>query len=89
MRVWKGKPEGTRHLGKPRTRWDNQVKADLRRIGADMEKVQDRRHILEEAHRWRSQRPTRLPMATGVSVFKSDLILSNDYLGQGLNFPVT
>jgi hypothetical protein len=30
-----GKPEGKRPLGRPRRRWDNNIKMDLREIGID------------------------------------------------------
>jgi hypothetical protein len=30
-----GKPEGKRPLGRPRRRWENKIKLDLREIGID------------------------------------------------------
>jgi len=32
-RVWEGKPNATRLLGRPRRRWEDNVKADLMEIG--------------------------------------------------------
>jgi hypothetical protein len=28
-----GKPEGRRQLGRPRSRWENNIKMDLRKVG--------------------------------------------------------
>jgi len=44
-RVLVGKPEGKRPLGRPRRRWDDNIKMDLREVGGGgdwMELVQDR-----------------------------------------------
>lgn len=51
-RVWMGQPEGRRPLGRPRLRWSDQVRQDLRRLGASLETAEDRqqwRHIVGEA----------------------------------------
>jgi len=32
-RVWVGKPEGRRPLGRPRRRWENDIKMDLHEVG--------------------------------------------------------
>ena len=48
-RVLVGKPEGKRPLGRPRRRWEDNIKMDLREVGEGgdwMELVQDR-------YRWR------------------------------------
>jgi hypothetical protein len=34
-RVFDGKPEGKRPLGRPRHRWDDNIKMDLRETGID------------------------------------------------------
>jgi hypothetical protein len=34
-RVLVGRPEGKRSLGRPRRRWENNIKIDLREIGID------------------------------------------------------
>jgi hypothetical protein len=34
-RIWVGKPEGKRPLGRPRRRWVDNIKMDLREIGWD------------------------------------------------------
>jgi hypothetical protein len=31
-RVWVGKPEGKRQLGRPRRRWENNIKLDLQKV---------------------------------------------------------
>jgi hypothetical protein len=45
-RVLVGRPEGMRPLGRPRRRWENNIKMDLREIGIDganwIQLVQDR-----------------------------------------------
>jgi len=49
-RVLVGKPEGKRPLGRPRPRWEDNIKMDLREVGGDgdwMELAQDR-------DRWRA-----------------------------------
>jgi hypothetical protein len=32
-RIWVGKPEGTRTLGRPRRRWKDNIKTDLEEVG--------------------------------------------------------
>jgi hypothetical protein len=47
-RVLVGKPEGKRPLGRPRRRWEGNIKMDLQEVGGDrMELAQDR-------DRWRA-----------------------------------
>ena len=47
-RVLVGKPEGKRSLGRPRRRWEDNIKMDLGEVGGDwMELAQDR-------DRWRA-----------------------------------
>ena len=49
-RVLVGKPEGKRPLGRPRRRWEDKIKMDLREVGSGgdwMELAQDR-------DRWRA-----------------------------------
>jgi hypothetical protein len=50
-RVLVGKPEGKRLLGRPRRRWEDNIKMDLQEVGGDrgdwMELAQDR-------YRWRA-----------------------------------
>ena len=45
-RVLMGKPEGKRLLGRPRRRWEDNIKMDLQKVGGDcgdwMELAQDR-----------------------------------------------
>ena len=35
-RVLVGKPEGKRPLGRPRHRWEDNIKMDLREVGCDL-----------------------------------------------------
>jgi hypothetical protein len=37
-RVFAGRPEGKRPLGRPRRRWEDNIKLDLREIGVDATK---------------------------------------------------
>jgi hypothetical protein len=44
-RILVGKPEGKRPLGRPRPRWVDNIKMDLREIGVDwVDLAQDRDH---------------------------------------------
>jgi hypothetical protein len=47
-RVLVGRPEGKRPLGRPRSRWEDNIKLDLREVGIDgvnwIRLVQDRVH---------------------------------------------
>jgi hypothetical protein len=47
-RIWVGKPEGRRPLGRPRRRWVDNIKMDLSEIGWDgvdwVDLAQDRDH---------------------------------------------
>jgi hypothetical protein len=38
--VLSGKPEGKRPLGRPRRRWEDEIKVDLREIGWGVERIQ-------------------------------------------------
>ena len=67
-RVLVGKPEGKRPLGRPRTRWEDNIKMDLQEVGGGcgdwMELAQDR-------DRWRALvgkvRNLRVPKTWGIS----------------------
>ena len=67
-RVLIGKPEGKRPLGRPRRRWDGNIKMDLQEVGGScgdwMELAQDR-------DRWRALvgtvRNLRFPKMRGIS----------------------
>jgi hypothetical protein len=45
-RVLTGKPEGKRPMGRPRRRWEDNIKRDLQEVGGDcgdwMERAEDR-----------------------------------------------
>jgi hypothetical protein len=50
-RVLVGKPEGKRTLGRPRRRWEDGVKMDLRKIGGrGVEWI----HLAQDRGRWRA-----------------------------------
>jgi hypothetical protein len=34
-----GKPEGKKSLGKPRSRWEDNIKMDIMRIGWDVDRI--------------------------------------------------
>jgi hypothetical protein len=45
-----GKPEGKRPLGRPRRRWDDNIRTDLREIGLDLV---DWMHLSQDRDQWR------------------------------------
>jgi hypothetical protein len=50
-RVLVGKPEGKRLLGRPRHRWEDRIKMDLREIGWG---VVEWIHLAQDRDRWRA-----------------------------------
>jgi hypothetical protein len=49
-RVLVGKPEGKRPLGRPRPRWENNIKMDLQEVGCE---VMDWINVAKDRDRWR------------------------------------
>jgi len=49
-RVLVGKPEGKRPLGRPRRRWEDNIKMDLREVGG----VGDWMELAQDRDRWRA-----------------------------------
>jgi hypothetical protein len=50
-RVLVGKPEGKRSLGRPRPRWEDNIKMDLQEVGmAGMDCI----HVAQDRERWRA-----------------------------------
>jgi hypothetical protein len=50
-RVLVGKPEGKRTLGRPRRRWDDNIKTDLQEVGCgDMDWIE----LAQDRDRWRA-----------------------------------
>jgi len=49
-RVLVGKPEGKRPLGRPRHRWEDNIKMDLREVGG----VGDWMELAQDRDRWRA-----------------------------------
>ena len=45
-----GKPKGRRPLGRPRPRWEDNIKMDLREVGCD---PGDRIDLAEDREQWR------------------------------------
>jgi hypothetical protein len=46
-----GRPEGRRPLGRPRHRWEDKIKTDLREIGCgDMDSI----HLSQDRDRWQA-----------------------------------
>ena len=46
-----GKPEGKRPLGRPRPRWEDNIKVDLQEVGCG---VMDRIELAQDRDRWRT-----------------------------------
>jgi hypothetical protein len=51
FRVLVGKPEGKRPLGRPRRRWEDNIKLDLREIGID---VTNWIRLAQDRFQWRA-----------------------------------
>jgi hypothetical protein len=50
-KVWVGKPEGKRPLGKPRPRWEGNIKMDLQEVGCGGKGWID---LAQDRERWRA-----------------------------------
>jgi len=50
-RVWEGKPEGKRPLGRPRRRWEDNIKMDLQEVGCGS---MDWIELIQVRDRWRA-----------------------------------
>jgi len=50
-RVWVGKPEGKRPLGRPRLRWEDNIKLDLQEVGCG---CMDWIELAWDRDRWRA-----------------------------------
>ena len=49
MGFWVGKPEGKRPFGRPRRRWQDNIKMDLQEVGCG---VMDQIDLAEDGDRW-------------------------------------
>jgi hypothetical protein len=47
-----GEPEGKRALGRPKRRWEDNIRMDLREIG--FEGVEDWNHLAQDRDQWRA-----------------------------------
>jgi len=67
-RVLVGKPEGKRPLGRPRRRWEDNIKMDLQEVG---EGCEDWMGLVQDRDRWRALVSTvmnlRVPKVRGIS----------------------
>ena len=67
-RVLVGKPEGKRPLGRPRRRWEDNIKMDLQEVG---ESCGDWMELSQDRNRWRALvgtvRNLRVPKMRGIS----------------------
>ena len=67
-RVLVGKPEGKRPLGRPRRRWEDNIKMDLQEMGGACE---DWMELAQDRDRWRALVSTvmnlRVPKMRGIS----------------------
>ena len=67
-RVLMGKPEGKRSLGRPRRRWEDNIKMDLQEVGGSCE---DWMELAQDRDRWRALVNTvmnhRVPKMQGIS----------------------
>jgi hypothetical protein len=63
-----GKPEGKRPLGRPRRRWEENIKMDLQEVGGDFG---DWMELAEDREKWRELVGTvmnfRVPKMRGIS----------------------
>jgi len=50
-RVWVGKPEGKKALGRPRNRWEDNIKIDLQEVGCG---GRDWIELAQDRDRWRA-----------------------------------
>jgi hypothetical protein len=67
-RVLLGKPEGKRQLGRPRRRWEDNIKMDLQEVGWG---CGDLMELAQDRDRWRAHvntvRNLRVPKIRGIS----------------------
>ena len=67
-RVLVGKPEGKRQLGRPRRRWEDNIKMDFQEVGGGCE---DWMELAQDRDRWRALVSTvmnlRVPKMRGIS----------------------
>ena len=77
-RVLVGKPEGKKPLGRPRRRWEDNIKMDLQEVGGGCE---DWMELAQDRDRWRALVSTvmnfRVPKTRGISGLAAELVSSS------------
>ena len=72
-RVLVGKPEGKRPLGRPRRRWEDNIKMDLQEVGGGGE---DWMELAQDRDTWRALVSTvmnlRVPKKRGISLLAAE-----------------
>ena len=72
-KVLVGKPEGKRPLGRPRRRWEDNIKMDLQEVGGGCE---DWMELAQDRDRWRALVSTvmnlRVPKIRGISCLAAE-----------------
>ena len=67
-RVLVGKPEGKRPLGRPRRRWEDNIKMDFQEVGGGCRDIME---LAQDTDRWRALvsalRNLRVPKMRGIS----------------------
>jgi len=81
FRVLVGKPEGKRPLGRPRLRWEDNIKTDLQEVGRG---GMDWIDLAEDRDRWRTivnaAMTLRVPKMRGISCLAQDRLASQEGL---------
>ncbi|KAJ4433925.1 hypothetical protein ANN_16239 [Periplaneta americana] len=73
-RVLVGRPEGKRPLGRPRRRWEDNIKVDLREVGYD---DRDWINLAQDRDRWRAYKGGNRPPGSLKTICKEVIILSH------------
>ncbi|KAJ4433467.1 hypothetical protein ANN_15770 [Periplaneta americana] len=72
-RVLVGRPEGKRPLGKPRCRWEDNIKMDLREVGND---DRDWINLAQDRNRWRAYVRAAMNLRSSPTVTQLEELLS-------------
>jgi hypothetical protein len=81
-----GKPEGRRQLGRPRLRWEDNIKMDLQEVGCG---VMDWIELAQSRERWwalvRTVRNLRVPKMRGISSLAAEPVSFSRTLLHGVS----